>query len=172
MKRKCDRCENEATVHEVVIRNGEKAEKHLCESCAREGGVALGATAPITDLITKFVISQAKGEKPATKSGACAECGLTFAEFRQHGLLGCPECYTAFEPQLSSMIERAHEGATHHVGKTPKRAGGGAPSRHERIMRLRKELSEAIGSEQYERAASLRDQLMHVEQADEGGERA
>ena len=27
MKRKCDRCEREATVHEVVIRNGKQVEK-------------------------------------------------------------------------------------------------------------------------------------------------
>ncbi|MBL8745677.1 MAG: UvrB/UvrC motif-containing protein [Phycisphaerae bacterium] len=162
MKRKCDRCENEATVHEVVIRNGEKAEKHLCESCAREEGFAGVAHAPISDLITKFVISQAKGERSPVKVGMCPSCGMTFAEFKQHGVLGCPECYTAFEAQLSSMIERAHEGATHHVGKTPKRLGGSA-GRHERITALRKQLNEAITAEQYERAAALRDQLLHVE---------
>lgn len=171
MKRKCDRCENEATVHEVVIRNGEKAEKHLCESCAREEGVAGAAHAPISDLITKFVISQAKGEKAPVKVGVCGSCGMTFADFKQHGVLGCPECYAAFEAQLGSMIERAHEGATHHIGKSPKRMGGSA-GRHERITALRKQLNEAITAEQYERAAALRDQLLHVEKpaADAEGE--
>lgn len=162
MKRKCDRCDCEATVHEVVIRNGQKAEKHLCDSCAREEGFTGQATAPISDLITKFVISQAAGEKAAVKVGICPTCGLTFNDFRQQGLLGCPDCYKAFEMQLTSMIERAHEGATHHVGKAPKRMGGSA-GRHERITTLRKQLNEAISAEQYERAATLRDQLLHVE---------
>jgi protein arginine kinase activator len=162
MKRKCDRCDGEATVHEVVIRSGQKAEKHLCDSCAREEGFTGQATAPISDLITKFVISQAAGEKAAAKVGICPTCGLTFNDFRQQGLLGCPDCYKAFEMQLTSMIERAHEGATHHVGKAPKRMGGSA-GRHERITTLRKQLNEAISAEQYERAATLRDQLLHVE---------
>ncbi len=162
MKRKCDRCDNEATVHEVVIRNGEKAEKHVCEGCAREDGFTVHAHAPISDLITKFVISQTKGEKSPVKVGVCGSCGLTFAEFKQQGVLGCPECYQTFEEQLSAMIERAHEGATHHIGKSPKRAGGSA-GRHERITTLRKQLHDAITAEQYERAAALRDQLLRVE---------
>lgn len=162
MKRKCDHCENEATVHEVMIRSGQKVEKHLCESCAREEGIAAQSQAPIADLITKFVISQAVGEKAQSKTGVCPSCGMSFNDFRQHGLLGCPECYTAFEKSLGPMIERAHEGATHHIGKSPKRAGGCA-DRQQRIVLLRKQLNEAIIAEQYERAASLRDQLLHVE---------
>ncbi|MDX2115759.1 MAG: UvrB/UvrC motif-containing protein [Planctomycetota bacterium] len=166
MKRKCDRCSAEATVHEVMIRNGEKVEKHLCEACAREEGVAVASHAPINELITSFVMSQA-GAQPAAKPGACAGCGMNFAEFRQSGLLGCSECYKAFEPQLGPMIERAHEGATHHTGKTPRR-GVGAVDRQERIVVLRRQLSEAIAAEQYERAAALRDELLHVEKSPDG----
>ena len=29
---KCDRCDNDSTVHEVTVRNGVKVEKHLCKS--------------------------------------------------------------------------------------------------------------------------------------------
>jgi protein arginine kinase activator len=161
MKRKCDRCDHEATVHEVVIRNGHKVEKHLCESCAREEGVAVQHL-PISDLLTKFVAAQAGAEKPPAKSGVCPGCGLTFTEFRQQGLLGCAECYGAFEQPLRTMIERAHEGATHHVGKSPRRTGG-TRDREERLSALRKQLREAIAAEQYERAASLRDQMLHAD---------
>lgn len=160
MKRKCDRCENEATVHEVMIRNGQKVEKHLCENCAREEGIAVQQHAPVSELITKFVMAQAGGAQ--TKAGACPECGMSFTEFRSSGMLGCPECYKEFENQLGPLIERAHEGGTHHVGKAPKRVGGSV-DRQERITTLRKQLGEAIVAEQYERAATLRDQLLHVE---------
>lgn len=161
MKRKCDRCDNEATVHEVQIRGNKAVEKHLCETCAKEVGISAQPQPPISELITKFAIAHGV-PIAAVKSGECASCGLSFAEFRQSGLLGCPECYKAFEPQLAPLITRAHEGGTHHIGKTPKNATG-IEQRKERIIALRKQLSEAIAAEQYEQAARLRDQLSGVE---------
>ena len=35
----CQCGEREATIHEVVIRNGRKSERHLCEVCAKLAGV-------------------------------------------------------------------------------------------------------------------------------------
>lgn len=163
MKRKCDRCEREATVHEVNIRDGQKVERHLCEECARGEGIAAQQHAPIDQLITKFVLSQA-GTPTEKRAGTCPTCGLSFADFRTSGLLGCPACYSAFEAQLGTLIERAHEGATHHVGKTPRRTGGSG-DRQEKIRVLRKQLSDAIAAEQYERAARLRDELLAVDKA-------
>lgn len=174
---KCDRCDNESTVHEVTLKNGVKVEKHLCESCARQEGIAVSPGVPISDLITKFVVAQASGSKTAPKprAQACPGCGVTFAEFRQSGLLGCAACYSAFESSLAPLIERAHEGATHHVGKTPRRAGAGSPGaapgggapapvdageeRARRLRQLQQQLDEAVKGEQYERAARLRDEL-------------
>lgn len=166
MKRKCDRCETESTVHEVTIRDGKKIEKHLCEQCARQDGLAVQSHAPINEMITKFVLSHGSQATP-TRTLSCPGCGLTFGEFRQHGLLGCAECYGAFESQLGPLIERAHEGGTHHAGKSPKR-GGGSVDRKLRIVTLRKQLSDAIAAEQYEKAASLRDELLNVDKPGEG----
>ncbi|HVZ94125.1 MAG TPA: UvrB/UvrC motif-containing protein [Phycisphaerales bacterium] len=182
MKRQCDRCEREATVHEMVIRHGKQVEKHLCERCAREEGIAIPAAPSIQDVVKQFVVGQAaaaaaaSGAAPATpatqtKSPTCASCGLTFAEFRQSGLLGCPECYKTFEAQIGPLLERAHEGGTHHTGKVPTR-GGTAPDPHQRIAKLRKELLDAVAAEQYERAARLRDQLLHTEPGAGEAERA
>lgn len=164
---KCDTpgCEHEATVHEVTIKAGKKVEKHLCEQCAREHGISVQTHAPISELLTKFVMSQSgggeeeqEGAQPATRATTCASCGMTWARFRQHGVLGCADCYGVFEEQLSPLIERAHQGATHHVGKTPQRAGEGLALQN-RMAALRRELQEAVASEQYERAARLRDEL-------------
>src|SRR5690606_11035078 len=119
---------------------------------------------------------------PAPISGTvCRACSTTYAEFRQSGLLGCPECYRSFETQLGPLLERAHEGATHHVGKVPIRALtrsrmaaqsgrgpgveavlGDAQARAERIKALRRQMEEAIQAEQYERAAELRDELRRL----------
>lgn len=159
MKRKCDRCDREATVHDVLIKDGVKHEKHLCEACAREEGISIKIHAPLSEIVKTAMIAQASGLAPA-KLGLCPSCGTSFAEFRQTGLLGCPRCYSAFEGQLGGLLERAHEGGTNHVGKTPHRAGA-AVDPHQRVAAIRKQLSDAIAAEQYERAARLRDQLLH-----------
>lgn len=166
MKRTCDKCDQEATVHEVIIKNGEKVEKHLCEQHARDEGIVVHTDAPISELITKFVMSQS-GKAPRSPGHiSCSACGLTWDEFRQRGLLGCGQCYAEFEDQLGPMIERAHEGGAHHVGKAPKRSEG-LFDRERRISILRRQLSQAVAAEQYERAASLRDELLQVEGNDE-----
>jgi protein arginine kinase activator len=131
---KCDRCDNEATVHEVRIESGKRREKHLCEQCAKSEGVAPQVPAPITALLTQFMTQgnpaagegTAAGGTVAPKSVPCPVCGTTYAQFRQTGLLGCAKCYEVFETQLSPLIARAHEGGTRHLGKTPRPVQGGA----------------------------------------------
>jgi protein arginine kinase activator len=159
---KCDLCNKPAVVHEVTVRSGIKKEVHLCESHAREAGITMPGQQPINQLLTQFVIAQS-GNKPAratTKS--CTGCGLTFAQFRQTGRVGCAMCYTAFEAELSPLIERAQNGGTHHGGKTPQRAGISI-DRQMLIQRLVKELDHAVAAEQYERAAKLRDRLSSLD---------
>lgn len=158
MKRKCDQCEKEASVHEVNIRNGEKVERHLCADCAAELGIAAQSHVPIADLFTNFITAQSAAQHGSKRAVQCPTCGMTYGDFRQGCLLGCADCYTAFEAQLSTLLERAHDGATHHVGKVPHRMAG-AIDRQERITLLRKQLADAIEAEEYERAAALRDQI-------------
>jgi len=83
---------------------------------------------------------------------------MTFREFRQRGLLGCASDYEVFAPFLDPLIERAHEGATEHLGKVPAQAGASARRRTE-LLRLRRQLAEAVERENYESAAGLRDQI-------------
>ena len=49
-----------------------------------------------------------------------------------------------------------------HVGKTPVRLGGKSAARQQ-ALRLKDELARAIDSEDYERAAELRDEIRRVE---------
>lgn len=195
---KCDRCANEATVHEVTIKSGKRHEKHLCEQCAAGQGVSVNSNTPLTELLSQFVSLQAaakeaKGQAIASTSDICPACGMTFAVFRQHEKLGCMHCYQTFERQLSGLLERLHEGATHHVGKTPKRLlaasaraaapGESAPAAQgqgasrtgpkivvltaaqleRRMSNLKKKLEEAVTLEQYEKAAQIRDELLKLQ---------
>ena len=180
---KCDQCDQEATVHELRVVSGKKVERHLCEKCARKQGIAVQPTISVPELIEKYMQQAAQGAakpaegSPTARATACPSCGTTYVEFRQSGLLGCAECYKAFEQQLGPLLERAHEGGSHHVGKVPRRALAGgraregsaqvgpraimgdAAQRAARIAALRKQLDEAVRTEQYERAATLRDEL-------------
>jgi len=160
MKYKCDKCNRPATVHLTEIVGGEKLEKHLCESCAAAEGITVTANIPISKLLEDFVL-QTSGE-PAGAELKCDVCGLTFAEFRQQGHLGCPNDYDAFEPALTPLLERAHEGATQHLGKVPRRAGADQ-KRQNALLRLRAELKQAVGAEDYEKAAALRDRIKEME---------
>jgi protein arginine kinase activator len=160
---KCDLCDKPAVVHEVTIKHGVKKEVHLCQEHANEAGIAMPGHQPINQVLTQYVIS--KGEKPKrTARKSCPTCGMSFAEFRQKGVVGCPDCYEAFERQLAPMIERAQNGATSHSGKCPAR-GGASIDRQLQIQRMIKELEDAVAAEQYERAAELRDRLREMETA-------
>jgi protein arginine kinase activator len=161
---KCDNCNKPATVHLTEIRNGKKIEKHLCEQCAAQNeGLPVKAHTPINELLTNFVLAHSGLQKEVGQT--CDACGIAWAEFRQSGLFGCANDYTVFEKDLAPLLQRAHEGATHHVGKVPARRGGtGVPvRRHMDLARLRKDLSKAVESEDYERAAKLRDQIREAE---------
>ncbi len=160
---KCDICNKPAVVHEVTVKNGVTKEIHLCKDHAEEAGVAMPTHQPINQLLTQFVMSQS-GQSTESTRKSCPGCGTTFSQFRQTGTLGCPECYEAFEAQLAPLIERAQNGATHHCGKTPKRAGDSL-DRMVIIRQLTKELDQAVTAEQYERAAELRDRLRHIDEA-------
>jgi protein arginine kinase activator len=163
---KCDNCNKVATVHLTEIKGGKKIEKHLCEHCAAaaEGLPVKASHMPINELLTNFVMAHS-GLPVKEQALQCEHCQMTWADFRQNGLLGCPHDYAAFERELNPLVQRAHDGATHHVGKQPARQGGsGVPmKRHVDVARLRKELQKAVEAEDYERAAKLRDQIKQAE---------
>jgi protein arginine kinase activator len=181
---KCDQCEHEATVHEVTIRGGAKVERHLCQSCAAGVGLAPPGDGTSTLEVLKIAIEAAGATgstvigpgagKAAGKPAACATCGTTWEAFKNAGMLGCPNCYEEFEARLIPLIERAHEGASQHVGKAPARASGQAADsrsravaalveeRAQRVSALRRMLDDAVRGEQYERAAQLRDELRRL----------
>jgi protein arginine kinase activator len=161
---KCDNCNKTATVHLTEIKHGKKIEKHLCEQCAAQNeGLPVKSHTPINELLTNFVMAHSGLQKEV--GHACESCGITWAEFRQGGLFGCANDYQVFEKDLTPLLQRAHEGATHHVGKVPTRRGGsGVPMKRQvDLTKLRKELAKAVEAEDYERAAKLRDQIRQAE---------
>jgi len=165
----CQRCgQREATVHQTVVTNGVKQESHLCVECAREVGAIADFSFPnlsIQHLLSSFLGQALQGPgAPKAQLKAeptCRYCGMTYSQFAQSGLLGCPRCYQEMEQQLMPLIKRI-QGNAAHSGKVPKRTGGLARKRRDLKM-LRAQLATAVQSERYEEAARIRDQIRALE---------
>ena len=165
----CERCNKPATVHMTEISGGKPHDVHLCDACAQQAGYVQQTHVPINELLNQFLKTHAQvAETPATR---CPDCGMSWQEFKDTGLLGCPKDYELFLNQLGGVIERAQNGANHHTGKaltpvsTATKKVDAVKLRQAELNRLRKELARAVEDESYERAAQLRDQIRSLENA-------
>ncbi len=166
--RVCDLCgEHPAVVHLTQVVDNKTINSHLCEKCAAKKGVSAPAPSGSKPLVD-FLAGMA-GEEPVaiaedSREGACPFCGLSPSEFKELGRLGCPQCYTSFEPSLRSLLRRIH-GGTQHVGKVYLPPDPSDRQREERLEGLRKKLRRAVEAEDFERAAELRDEIRSMEPA-------
>lgn len=163
----CDNCGSEdAVVHLTQIVNDQMSTYHLCEKCAAAKGLETSGVQskfPLTDFLAQMGDeAEHEEEESGQQEDACGFCGLTFADFRETGRLGCPHCWSTFEPQLRNLLRRIH-GATSHVGKVYLPPDPSASERQRRLEGLRRKLERAVETENFERAAELRDQIRDLE---------
>jgi protein arginine kinase activator len=94
----------------------------------------------------------------------CPECGITLPEFRAKGRFGCPRDYEVFAEHLDPLFERIHDvQPARHVGRLPKASE--KVTRRLTVTELRKKLEAAVAEENYELAASIRDEINELERA-------
>jgi protein arginine kinase activator len=108
-----------------------------------------------------------EGEAGSAESSAdlrCGFCGLAFKDFRESGRLGCPHCYSTFETPLRALLRRIH-GGTQHMGKVYLPPDPSASEMEKRLETLRRKLQRAVETEDFERAARLRDEIRTLEPA-------
>jgi protein arginine kinase activator len=163
---KCQHCEKPATFHITELTEPEGPHVvHLCEEHVREylagGGSKSGSGALANMLSKQLKLEQTAEELAALDKKTCPVCGITFAEFRQAGRLGCPYDYVCFQGDLEPLLAGIH-GAKVHKGKRPTRAAG-SPDRQHRLIQLRREMQDAVVKEQYERASKIRDEIRQLE---------
>lgn len=157
----CDICGKNDAVMKVrqLAKDGMASEIEVCQSCAQERGlvgaheIRSGAAAVLSDL--------REGVEASDEAATCPGCGMTFADFKRKGQLGCAECYAAFRERLLPIVRRLH-GAVQHVGKTTS-TGRKLAQQKMSLLQLRDALAVAVNSEDYEKAAALRDQLRRAE---------
>jgi protein arginine kinase activator len=165
----CQNCQQKtATVHLTKVIDSDKTELHLCDACAKSAGGELSFMSESSFTFQNLIASLLDVEwglyqPPSSDKGVqCPNCGLTFFDFKKSGLLGCGECYRSFKSGLEPLFKKVH-GSNRHTGKVPIRTGGKVRIRKE-IEDLRSQLQQAIGREDYEKAAMLRDEIRRREQ--------
>jgi protein arginine kinase activator len=165
----CSQCqEREAVMELTQVANGQVTRVHLCEQCAAERGLENAASLGKSPLAS-YIAAMGQGINAPVPGGAgepvfrCGSCGATLQDFRESGRLGCPDCYRALGDPLRELLRRLH-GATRHCGERYAVPGGKTVEAEGRSsLELREQLKRAIESEDFERAAQLRDQLKVVE---------
>ena len=167
---KCQKCNKPATFHITELTDGKPQELHLCEEHAREYLTSSGedssdagsmAAVLAQQMAQQLAIGQTAEELAELDQQVCPVCGITFYEFRSRGRLGCPHDYTCFKTQLEPLILNIR-GESEHVGKSPQRSSAGSAKRTQ-LIRLRREMKEAVDEEDYERASKLRDDIRRIE---------
>jgi protein arginine kinase activator len=157
----CDVCKcNDATVFLTQIVEGKMQKVNLCDGCSKEKGVQDPTGFALADLLLGIGAAE-EIEKGGASTQKCPICGYTQADFKKTGRLGCSSCYETFGEGLSSLLKAMHKG-TEHVGKVPERALR-ALELSDRMRALTENLQKAVEEENYETAASLRDQIKQLE---------
>ena len=157
----CQSCEKrQASTHIKTILNGELREFDLCPECAAKlgyGSFFNNFGYDIDKLFGSFMDSN-EGRK---KTKRCNFCGSSFDEIAKTGKVGCAHCYEEFYDELLPSIRRIH-GRTNHTGKLARSAGTEVKVRNE-ITKCKYELEQAIKTQEFEKAAELRDKIKELE---------
>ena len=162
----CDNCKkNESTIRYTEVRNGSSQTRNLCDDCARSAGLAdplektiLSLGGAVSEAIKAFIERERESERLV-----CPACGLTAAEFRRTGKLGCWACSTVFAGMIAPVLRRLHcaASAAADTGVTADAPPG------ETLPGMRRDLEQqmarAVEQENYEQAAVLRDQLRDLD---------
>ncbi len=187
----CEKCKlREAVVQVTEHRNGKQTHHTYCLSCARELDIGLqniftGDTSIgrfLSSLLAETVSKSEKGYKSVT----CPNCKTSYDEFVKDSRFGCRDCYEVFGILIEENIKQL-QGNTEHRGKYPKirksndvRKHGFSPAKTDvsgdfaeenesfaeenitDVATLKELLSAAIATEDYEKAAKLRDKIKEL----------
>ena len=157
----CDVCKcNDATVFLTQIIEGKMQKVNLCDACSKEKGVQDPTGFALADLLLGIGAAE-EIEKGGAAAQRCPVCGFTQSDFKKTGRLGCSTCYVTFTESLTALLKAMHKG-TSHVGKVPERAQR-VGELSDRMRTLNENLQKAVAEENYETAASLRDQIKQLE---------
>lgn len=175
----CENCKQRpATVTVTMTKDNQRVEKHYCEVCSSKHDFAQASShskaLSIEDIFSSWFgiptwsadAPNAKDEKEAPVQ--CEECGMTYEQFLHEGKFNCSNCYDQFHALLPTVFKRLHNGATEHTGKIPTGLNTSYKIKKQ-IESLREQMKQAVQIEEFEKAASLRDEAKALEATLEQG---
>lgn len=161
----CQKCmKNIATVRYAEVVEGKVADLHLCPECLAKhqtstatgfelSGSAPSPKRPTTPPETSDILAVAQKH--------CRNCGADLKEVLKTGKVGCGQCYANF-PELLEPLLRSFHTSLRHRGKMPRVSDSRAAARGE-LQTKRALLRSALKTENYEQAATLRDEIRKLE---------
>jgi protein arginine kinase activator len=166
---KCQKARATVLVTDIDLTNHKPQQLHLCEDCARETGMAAALSPSAAEMLKASILSVTEKESKARSAQRvmCEQCGLSYQEFRVKGRFGCSGCYEAFSDLVEPLLEKVH-GAKEYKGPAPKKPSSRRKTTsvaefEKELVDLRRKLTRAVKSEDYEDAARLRDRITEVE---------
>ncbi len=188
----CENCgKREANVRYTENINGRRRELNLCEECSQKLGVGqMDFSMPIDfssflggfmdELTTPSFMPMIN----TLKQNKCNNCGSTFDDIMNTGMLGCQDCYNTFDDELDSIIKKL-QGSNRHVGRIGKiidkkidekegkesketdlKNETNNKTKEDKKILLKRDLEQAIKEERYEDAAKIRDEIKALEKTD------
>lgn len=154
----CEKCnQNYATTVITKTINGQTTVTHLCAVCAFKNDYS--------NYFNNFTLNHILANdlyenENYQHSKQCSNCGCTFSEIIDNGVLGCSECYKSFESELLQTIENIH-GKAIHIGKRPMREQKINP-KIDTLEQLNGKMKIAIDKQDFETAAVLRDEIKKI----------
>lgn len=168
----CQSCGRQPAVVEFIqVTGSERRQVALCRECAATHGVEgqLDAFQRLAQLLMQQTrpVNHISEEWQASLRTVCSRCGTIFDQFIHTGLLGCPQCYVDFHDILVPVLRRLH-GVTKQTAEEPEIPNAipespvNPDSEDPRRTRLEEELHLALIEENFERAATIRDELKRL----------
>lgn len=174
----CERCKKrEANVIVTEIIDGVQTQHGYCIRCASEMGLgSFGEVEiPLGKLLSGILGLASEeddnAESDELKKLTCPSCKMTYGEFLKESHFGCADCYVTFGPLIAKNIKKLQVNDT-HIGKRPNNHKVDTKreetkidveedkiTKEEQIALLQSRLKEALQEEDYEAAASFRDQI-------------
>ena len=167
---KCQNCnKNNATVRYTQIINGKKTEMNLCENCSNELGInnynfnmPINFSSFLSDFMDEYNIPSLM----STKKLQCDKCNMSYEEFLNIGKFGCSNCYSVFSNKIDNVLKKIN-GGNRYIGNKSIPVNEDVSKqeniKNNKLADLKRQLKEYIKTEEYEKAAIIRDKIKELE---------
>jgi len=160
----CQKCHKQrATIRYAEVVDGRVTDQFWCKEClAQQRGGAEGfelsevpPTRPNKASIHKVVSKVVRAQR------SCPECDTRLQSILDTNRVGCAACYTHFSDELPAVLSQLHESPAHR-GKRPNASDSNTQLKSD-LQAKRALLRTMLKSENYEEAATLRDEIRALE---------